>query len=83
MKKTISFFIVALIINSSLLIDNCICQWVQTNGPFGGNVLSLAVNGNNIFAGTDDNGVYFSTNNSANWTQTALNNQFVYSLARK
>jgi len=28
-------------------------QWVQTNGPYGGNVNCLAVNGTNIFAGTD------------------------------
>jgi hypothetical protein len=43
---------------------------------------SLAVLGNNIFAGTDYNyGVYLSTNNGTNWTQTSLNNVFVWSLA--
>ena len=46
---------------------------------------SLAVNGNNIFAGTSDYGVYLSTNNGTTWTQTALcSNSYgfiVYSLA--
>jgi len=41
----------------------------------------LAVNGNNVFAGTDNYGVYLSTNNGTNWTQTSFNNQSVISLA--
>ena len=44
-------------------------------------VLSFAISGNNIFAGTDLFGVYLSTNNGQNWTQTSLNNQTIYSLA--
>lgn len=41
----------------------------------------LAVSGSNIFAGTFDNGLYLSTNNGVSWTQTALNNQEIYSFA--
>ncbi|MDR3669070.1 MAG: hypothetical protein P4L35_19745 [Ignavibacteriaceae bacterium] len=42
-------------------------QWVQTNGPYGGTVACSAVNGNNIFAGTEAV-VYLSTNNGySNW----------------
>jgi hypothetical protein len=41
----------------------------------------MAVSGNNIYAGTINYGVYLSTNNGASWTQTSLNNQFIYSLA--
>ncbi|MCX6162831.1 MAG: T9SS type A sorting domain-containing protein, partial [Ignavibacteriae bacterium] len=37
--------------------------------------------GNNIFAGTLSNGLFLSTNNGTNWTQTALNNHQVMSLA--
>ena len=33
-------------------------QWLQTNGPYGGYVLSLATDGSNIFAGTDGRGVW-------------------------
>jgi hypothetical protein len=36
--------------------------------------------GSNIFAGTDNSGVFFSTNNGTNWIQIGLNNQTVYSL---
>jgi len=41
----------------------------------------FTTNGNNIFVGTYINGVYLSTNNGTTWTQTALNNEYVYSLA--
>ena len=41
---------------------------------------SLAMSGNNIFAGSDNNGVYLSTNNGENWTQMGLNNKGVYTL---
>ena len=40
-------------------------------------VTSFAVNGNNIFAGTGNLGVYISSNNGLNWAQTSLNNQFI------
>src|SRR5437016_6451234 len=76
MKKII---LILIILHSSLLITNA--QWVQTNGPSGGVVRSLAVSGSNIFAGTDFSGVYLSTNNGQTWTQTSLNNQAIYSLA--
>jgi photosystem II stability/assembly factor-like uncharacterized protein len=44
-------------------------------------VYSLAISGNNLFAGTD-NGVYLSTNNGTNWTtvNSGLTESDVYSL---
>ncbi len=50
----------------SLLIVFCLfatrnplhAQWVQTNGPDGGFVVSLAVSGTNLFAGTHGVGVW-------------------------
>ncbi|MCX6160924.1 MAG: T9SS type A sorting domain-containing protein [Ignavibacteriae bacterium] len=48
MKKLITFLVALLILNSSFLIHNCICQWVQCNGPYSGTVYSLAVNGNPV-----------------------------------
>jgi photosystem II stability/assembly factor-like uncharacterized protein len=46
-------------------------QWVQTNGPYGGRIISLAVSGTNLFAGTGG-GVFLSTNNGTSWA--AVNN---------
>jgi hypothetical protein len=42
-------------------------QWIQTNGPNGGDIRCFAVSGVNLFAGTG-NGVYRSTNNGIEWT---------------
>ncbi len=57
-------------------------QWELTNsGMENIAVLSLACNGNTIFAGTQTGGVYFSSNNGATWSQTSLNDQDVRSLA--
>ena len=68
------------IFNSSFLISNCMCQWIQvSNGMGNQTILSLAYIGNSIFAG--GNGVYLSTNNGTSWTQTPLNNTSVWSFA--
>ena len=42
-------------------------QWVQTSGPEGGWLRSLAVNNGKIYAGTMA-GVFVSTNNGLNWS---------------
>lgn len=57
-------------------------QWVQTNGPYGGYIDALAVNGSYLFAGTGD-GVFRSADNGANWTAAnqGLANSDVQSLA--
>jgi len=57
-------------------------QWVQTNGPYGGNVTCLAFKGTDLFAGISV-GVYLSTNNGASWTaaNTGLPGHTVLSLA--
>ena len=56
-------------------------QWQQTslNSKF---VASLAVSGNNIFAGTYGDGVFLSLNNGNSWTavNSGLTNQFVNAL---
>lgn len=44
-------------------------QWIKTNGPYGGGgtVWSLAMNGSALFAGTQANGVFRSTDGGASW----------------
>jgi hypothetical protein len=36
-----------------LIAPTNFAQWTQTNGPYGGNIRSLAVSGTNLFAGTN------------------------------
>ncbi len=64
-----------------LLVEFCYPQWVQTNGPYGGDIRALAVSGTNLFAGTDGSGVFLSTNNGTSWTATGLTNTVVWSFA--
>src|ERR1035437_6390446 len=50
-----------------LLSGTVHAQWVQTGGPYGGDVNSFAVIGANLFAGTAENGVFLSTDNGMSW----------------
>jgi len=78
MKRLLSFFAIVLLGAQSLQ-----AQWIQTNGPSGGAVTCLAVNGSNLFAGGSGGGVFLSTNNGTSWTavNTGLTNTIVGSLA--
>ena len=80
MKKLI-FISLLFILNSSFLIHNCPCQWVQMSSGMGNDktVYSLTASGINILAGSDDYGIWRSTNNGQNWSQTTLNNKTVWS----
>jgi len=57
-------------------------QWVQTSGLGGGSVRSLLVSGANLFAGTENGGVFLSTNNGTSWSvvNTGLTNTDVRAL---
>ena len=73
MKRKIQLVVLLiLILNSTLLIDNCHCQWVKmVNGMgTGKNITTFAVSGTNLFAGnsTSEGGVFLSTNNGTSWT---------------
>jgi len=89
MKKFLITLTAIFILNSSFLILNSEAQWVQMSNGMGNEVTaySLAILGNNIFAGTNFyypwmlGGVYRSTNYGTNWTQTALSDINVISLA--
>jgi len=66
----------------AILINFANAQWQQTNGPYGGHIRSIAVNGSNIIAGTED-GVYLSTNNGSDWEakNTGITNTYIMSMA--
>lgn len=72
-----------LVFGASISVQPLLAQWVQTNGPYGGKVNSLAVSGTNLFAGTWSGGVFLSTNNGTSWAavNTGLTHTNVYSLA--
>ncbi len=48
-------------------------QWVQTNGPYGGQINSLISIGNNICTCAGGS-VFYSTNNGTTWNSTGLTN---------
>ena len=57
-------------------------QWQQTNGPYGGYIRCFGQSGSTLFAGTNDGGIYRSSNNGLSWEQvnTGLTNKDVRSL---
>ena len=61
-------------------------SWKPTSSPpeqVFGDVVSMAVEGTNLFAGTSDNGIFFSTDLGASWTavNSGLTNMTVHSLS--
>ena len=74
-RKFILSVILALIFNSLVLINNSFSQWVQMNGPHGGEVKCIFVSGTNIFAGVNGHGVFLSANGGTNWTYAGLSGQ--------
>ena len=65
MKTSIYLYVVIFALSITGLLQ---AQWLQTNGIYGGEVRSLAINGDNIFSGTTENGAFLSTNNGLTWT---------------
>ena len=74
--------LVVLILLQFLSFYNCSmqAQWVKTSCPYGGAVHCFAVSDNNILVGTDNKGVFLSTDNGTNWIQVGLSNNPVYFL---
>ena len=79
MKKRARLLFLFLLFIQGISLD---AQWVRTNGPYCSSVLSLAVSGTNLFAGTENGGVFLSTNNGTSWTpvNSGLTNTYVLSL---
>lgn len=59
-----------------------IALWEQTNGPFGGNIQSFAIDSNEvIFAGTERGGIYRSSDNGASWERKGLRDKIISTIA--
>jgi len=65
MKRFILFLILTFSIETH-------AQWMQTRGPYGGEIFCLAGNGTTIFAGCYGGGIFRSVDNGVNWV--AVNN---------
>ncbi len=59
-----------LCISVAVNMDSLHAQWVQTNGPYGGDITCFAMDSTTIFAGAYSGGVFQSTNNGQSWTAT-------------
>jgi hypothetical protein len=83
MRKIIISSAFFLFVHCTFTIDNCEAQWVQMSNGIGDSIMvySSASSGVNILVGIEFNGVYKSTDNGSNWTQTSINNQAVFSFA--
>ncbi len=81
MRAKLSIIILALIINSTYIINNSDAQWVRTGGYYAGFVSSLTSAGSNLIAGTSGNGIYLTSDNGATWINTAFGNLSVSCLA--
>lgn len=55
-------------------------QWVQTNGPYGGETTALFAKGDTIIAGIKG-GFQLSTDNGEHWSQSDTVHAYIYSLA--
>ena len=62
------------------LSDNNGTNWFMTSLN-GKSINALGINGNSIFAGTDNFGIYRSYDNGVNWSPGGLNNRTILSLA--
>jgi photosystem II stability/assembly factor-like uncharacterized protein len=60
--------------------NHLMAQWVQTNGPEGGNAMCLASIDTMLFVGTED-GVFRSKDDGTSWNPTGLKSTIVVSLA--
>ena len=81
MKRISLLFIMIFVLQFIINVNNCPCQWVPISNNISGNVNSFSSINGNIFVGTylllNNNptynpGVYITTNNGVNWTQTTF-----------
>jgi photosystem II stability/assembly factor-like uncharacterized protein len=52
-------------------------QWVKTNGPEGISISALFRDGNDLYCGTEAQGVFKSTNNGLTWSNSGLPDKWI------
>lgn len=65
-----NFMVLPVCIGLTVLWNPVHAQWVQTNGPCGGNVRSLAVTGDTVFTVIDKEGAFRFVDDGAGWIPT-------------
>jgi hypothetical protein len=84
MQYSSHFIILTLFLFTITFNNNTSAQWIPTDifPSNGGGVFSLAVSGSNVFAGTNNGGIFLS-NNATSWTEvnSGLTNNSVWSFA--
>jgi hypothetical protein len=86
MSKIFLFVIAFFISFSFSAIAQFEGEWEQTNGPLGGSVKTMAVDGDNIYAGIentewDHNGIFLSTDLGNSWKHIGLLEYKINSIA--
>jgi ligand-binding sensor domain-containing protein len=81
--KRYLFLIASIFVLAFSATPDARAQWVQTSGPYSGNVTCFASTGGYLFAGTWDGRVFRSSDSGHTWTavNNGLPNQIVFDLA--
>src|SRR5438128_560341 len=61
-----------------VLSSNAHGQWVQTNGPYGGDANSIVSNDNYVFAAAGERGIYRSSDHGQTWSQIRSGSLYDY-----
>ncbi|MDQ3019671.1 MAG: T9SS type A sorting domain-containing protein [Bacteroidota bacterium] len=74
--------LILLLAMTFLLSHKIYSQWESLNGPLGGDVVCLASDGSNFYAGSNGSGIYKSIDSGLNWfaVNSGLENLFINSL---
>ncbi len=81
MKKFIYLFAFILFVHSTLMVENCLSQWVNLNSP-GSRINRITSINSNLFMTSSGQGVLFSTNGGINWTlmNNGIDNLYAYQI---
>jgi len=70
MRNVLQFLL--FVFTTPMLVGDCAyAQWVKLNVTFVSDVRAFGVSDTNLFAGSDDEGIFLTTNNGESWTAIA------------
>ncbi|MCX7909020.1 MAG: hypothetical protein N2560_05825 [Ignavibacteria bacterium] len=73
-KRKLILKLYLIIILLAFIYFNAFSFWIPTNGPEGGEIRSILINKDTIFAGSFSNGLYYSSNKGKEWKAIAFEN---------